>query len=132
VEPEIGHLQTNGFLRWNFLLGPKGNAIHAVLGGAGHNLWKILTTIRFLCLDLWRPGAGKRLFRPLREAKQDLQRSGLCSCLKPLEKSRRHHRANWVAPLGVFGSRRDDGLPDGTCRQSVIPLSAGCAQAFRQ
>jgi IS5 family transposase len=53
VEPEIGHLKTDGLLGRNFLKGMKGDAINAVLCGAGHNLRKILARIRLLCLDIW-------------------------------------------------------------------------------
>jgi len=48
VEPEIGHLKTDGLLGRNFLKGMKGDAINAVLCGAGHNLRKILARIRAL------------------------------------------------------------------------------------
>lgn len=54
VEPEIGHLKADGLLGRNFLKGMKGDAINAVLCGAGHNLRKILDRIRLLCLDIWR------------------------------------------------------------------------------
>lgn len=54
IEPEIGHLKTDGLLGRNFLKGTKGDAMNAILCGAGHNLRKILARIRLLCLDIWR------------------------------------------------------------------------------
>jgi len=47
-------MKADGFLRRNFHKGIKGDAINAVLCGAGHNLRKILARIRLLCLDIWR------------------------------------------------------------------------------
>jgi IS5 family transposase len=38
IEPVIGHTKADGLLGRNFLLGPDGDAINAVLAGAGHNL----------------------------------------------------------------------------------------------
>jgi IS5 family transposase len=54
VEPEIGHMKVDGLLGRNFLKGMKGDAINAVLCGAGHNLRKILARIRLFCLYIWR------------------------------------------------------------------------------
>jgi len=54
VEPEIGHMKADGLLGRNFLKGMQGDAINAVLCGAGHNLRKILARIRLLCLAIWR------------------------------------------------------------------------------
>ncbi len=51
VEPEIGHMKADGLLGRNFLKGMQGDAINAILCGAGHNLRKILARLRaFLCL----------------------------------------------------------------------------------
>jgi len=51
IEPEIGHMKSDGLLGRNFLKGTKGDAINAILCGAGHNLRKILARIRaLLCL----------------------------------------------------------------------------------
>jgi len=47
IEPEIGHLKAEGLLGRNFLKGMAGDAINAVLCGAGHNLRKILARMRF-------------------------------------------------------------------------------------
>lgn len=51
IEPEIGHMKSEGLLGRNFLKGVKGDAMNALLCGAGHNLRKILARIRaLLCL----------------------------------------------------------------------------------
>ena len=51
IEPEIGHMKGDGLLGRNFLKGMEGDAINALLCGAGHNLRKILARIRaLLCL----------------------------------------------------------------------------------
>ena len=46
VEPVIGHLKSDGRLARNFLKGVAGDAINALLCGAGHNLRKILRKLR--------------------------------------------------------------------------------------
>jgi len=46
VEPEIGHLKSDGLLARNFLKGMEGDAMNALLCGAGHNLRKILARLR--------------------------------------------------------------------------------------
>jgi IS5 family transposase len=51
IEPEIGHMKADGLLGRNFLKGMQGDAINAILCGAGHNLRKILARLRaLLCL----------------------------------------------------------------------------------
>jgi len=51
IEPEIGHMKADGLLGRNFLKGTQGDAINAILCGAGHNLRKILARLRaLLCL----------------------------------------------------------------------------------
>ena len=51
IEPEIGHLKSDGLLGRNFLKGTQGDAMNAILCGAGHNLRKIMARIRALfCL----------------------------------------------------------------------------------
>ena len=55
IEPVIGHMKNDGRLRRNWLKGSMGDALHAVLCGAGHNLRMILKAIRLYCaLDLTR------------------------------------------------------------------------------
>jgi IS5 family transposase len=63
VEPAIGHMKNEGKLRRNWLKGSLGDALNAVLCGAGHNLRMILRAIRLfyvwmLCLEI--AGAGRR------------------------------------------------------------------------
>lgn len=46
VEPVIGHLKSDGRLARNFLKGVEGDAMNALLCGAGHNLRKIIRKLR--------------------------------------------------------------------------------------
>jgi len=46
IEPAIGHMKSDGRLRRNWLKGALGDALHAMLCGAGHNLRMILRAIR--------------------------------------------------------------------------------------
>jgi IS5 family transposase len=48
VEPMIGHMKADGLLGRNWLHGELGDAMHAVLCGAGHNLRMILRYLRVL------------------------------------------------------------------------------------
>ena len=50
IEPAIGHMKTDGKLDRNWLKGAIGDAMHAVLCGAGHNLRMILRKLRLLCV----------------------------------------------------------------------------------
>lgn len=52
IEPTIGHMKTDGLLARNWLKGRDGDAIHAVLCCAGHNLRLILAHLRVLLLAL--------------------------------------------------------------------------------
>jgi transposase, IS5 family len=49
IEPAIGHMKADGKLDRNWLKGALGDAMHAVLCGAGHNLRMILRKLRLLC-----------------------------------------------------------------------------------
>ncbi len=49
VEPTIGHMKMDGRLGRNPLKGALGDALHAVMCGAGHNLRMILAALRLLC-----------------------------------------------------------------------------------
>ena len=49
VEPVIGHMKTDGRLGRNFLKDTQGDAMNALLCGAGHNLRKILRRMALLC-----------------------------------------------------------------------------------
>ncbi|MGF6293229.1 IS5 family transposase [Paraburkholderia youngii] len=46
IEPAIGHMKTDGTLDRNWLKGTLGDAMHAVLCGAGHNLRMILRKLK--------------------------------------------------------------------------------------
>src|ERR1700681_4794935 len=46
IEPAIGHMKSDGKLDRNWLKGALGDAMHAVLCGAGHNLRMILMRLR--------------------------------------------------------------------------------------
>ena len=46
VEPKIGHMKSDGLLDRNWLKGALGDAMHAVMCGAGHNLRMILAHLR--------------------------------------------------------------------------------------
>ena len=48
VEPMIGHMKADGLLGRNWLKGAEGDALHALLCGAGHNLRMILRHLRVL------------------------------------------------------------------------------------
>ena len=52
IEPTIGHMKADGKLDRNWLKGALGDAIHAVLCGAGHNLRLILRKLRLYCAHL--------------------------------------------------------------------------------
>ncbi|TCK96525.1 IS5 family transposase [Paraburkholderia sp. BL9I2N2] len=49
IEPAIGHMKMDGKLDRNWLKGALGDAMHAVLCGAGYNLRMILRKLRLLC-----------------------------------------------------------------------------------
>lgn len=48
IEPVIGHMKADGRLARNFLKGSRGDAMNALLCGAGHNLRKILRRLALL------------------------------------------------------------------------------------
>jgi IS5 family transposase len=48
IEPTIGHMKTDGRLGRNPLKGALGDALHAVLCGAGHNIRLLLKKLRLL------------------------------------------------------------------------------------
>jgi IS5 family transposase len=49
TETSIGHMMTNGRLARNPLNGALGDALHAVMCGAHHNLRSILAKLRLVC-----------------------------------------------------------------------------------
>ncbi|UZO94756.1 Transposase (plasmid) [Roseomonas mucosa] len=52
IEPEIGHMKSEGRLARCALKGTLGDALHAVLCGCGHNIRKILAHLRALLAAL--------------------------------------------------------------------------------
>lgn len=52
VEPAIGHMKMDGRLGRNPLQGALGDALHAVMCGAGHNLRLILAALRLCCVSM--------------------------------------------------------------------------------
>lgn len=52
IEPTIGHMKSDGKLGRNWLKGALGDAMHAVLCGAGHNLRLIMRKLRLFCADI--------------------------------------------------------------------------------
>ena len=52
IEPEIGHMKSDGRLSRCQLKGTFGDAIFAVLCGCGHNIRKILAHIRALIIAI--------------------------------------------------------------------------------
>ena len=48
IEPTIGHMKTDGRLDRNPLKGALGDALHAVLCGAGHNIRLLMKKLRLL------------------------------------------------------------------------------------
>jgi IS5 family transposase len=55
IEPAIGHMKMDGRLARNPLKGALGDALHAVMCGAGHNLRLILAKLRLLGAVKYRP-----------------------------------------------------------------------------
>lgn len=49
IEPAIGHMKSDGRLARNPLKGAIGDALHAVMCGAGHNIRLLLKKLRLLC-----------------------------------------------------------------------------------
>lgn len=49
IELAIGHMKMDGRVARNPLKSALGDALHAVMCGAGHNLRMILTKLRLLC-----------------------------------------------------------------------------------
>jgi IS5 family transposase len=52
IEPTIGHMKTDGRLSRSPLKGTLGDALHAVLCGAGHNIRLILAHLRALLVEI--------------------------------------------------------------------------------
>lgn len=54
IEPVIGHLKNDGLLGRNYLKGEMGDALHAILCGAGHNIRLILRRLRIFWPYFWQ------------------------------------------------------------------------------
>ena len=54
IEPTIGHMKMDGRLGRNPLKGALGDALHAVLCGAGHNIRLLLKKLRLLFVQIWQ------------------------------------------------------------------------------
>jgi transposase, IS5 family len=54
IEPTIGHMKMDGKLGRNPLKGALGDALHAVLCGAGHNIRLLLKKLRLLFAQIWQ------------------------------------------------------------------------------
>jgi IS5 family transposase len=54
IEPIIGHLKNDGLLRRNHLKRTLGDAMHAILCGAGHNIRMILRQLRIFWPEFWQ------------------------------------------------------------------------------
>jgi IS5 family transposase len=54
IEPTIGHMKMDGRLDRNPLKGALGDALHAVLCGAGHNIRLLLKKLQLLCTQIWQ------------------------------------------------------------------------------
>lgn len=52
IEPTIGHMKMDGRLGRNPLKGALGDALHAVMCGAGHNMRMLLRKLRLLCAEI--------------------------------------------------------------------------------
>ena len=55
IEPAFGHMKMDGRLGRNPLKGALGDALHAVLCGAGHNIRMILRKLRLFCAHIGMP-----------------------------------------------------------------------------
>jgi transposase, IS5 family len=51
IEPTIGNMKMDGRLGRNPLKGELGDALHAVLCGAGHNIRLLLKKLRLFCIQ---------------------------------------------------------------------------------
>ncbi|MGE4593852.1 IS5 family transposase [Alcaligenes sp.] len=58
IEPTIGHMKSDGKLDRNWLMGRLGDAIHAILCGAGHNIRLLLRRLRlfYALMLVWLVG----------------------------------------------------------------------------
>ena len=69
IEPTFGHMKMDGRLGRNPLKGALGDALHAVLCGAGHNIRMILRKLRLFCARFGMP--LQEMLALLRHANKD-------------------------------------------------------------
>ena len=69
IEPALGHMKMDGRLGRNPLKGALGDALHAVLCGAGHNIRMILRKLRLFCARFGMP--LQEMLALLRHANKD-------------------------------------------------------------
>lgn len=72
----IGHMKADGLLAKNWLKGALGDALHALLCGAGHDLRMILRHLRVLCLALvaWIAFAASAAITPVGSTRSPVAR----------------------------------------------------------
>ena len=63
IEPTIGHMKSDGKLKRNWLKGQLGDAIHAILCGAGHNIRQLLRHLRHFLVLIWMCLLGMGLMK---------------------------------------------------------------------
>lgn len=73
IEPAIGHMKMDGRLGRNPLKGAIGDALHAVLCGAGHNIRMLLKKLRLLCAQYGL--SFRELLQGIRHLQQRMQTS---------------------------------------------------------
>jgi transposase, IS5 family len=73
IEPAIGHMKMDGRLGRNPLKGAIGDALYAVLCGAGHNIHMLLKKLRLLCAQ--NGLSLKELLRAIQQIQQNQFRS---------------------------------------------------------
>jgi len=78
IEPTIGHLKSDNRLNRNYLTGPEGDKINALLSAAGYNLRKLLRWVVFTPIFwLWQRLTAKLTLEiDLRHDSQQLQHAG--------------------------------------------------------
>ena len=63
IEPTIGHMKSDGKLKRNWLKGQLGDALHAILCGAGHNIRQLLRHLRHFLVLIWMCLLGVSLMK---------------------------------------------------------------------
>jgi hypothetical protein len=110
IEPVIGHMKTDGRLGRNFLVGARGDAINALLCGAGYNLRLIINYLRRLLRALLRLLADQPCARQTSDWQAKIDSSGATilrgrrsAMVRPVPSSRGLHL--YRGPQGAFSQR---------------------------